>query len=73
MVRSSLIDIYAVLIQIFLVKPTVLLSGFYLPLQAANHKQEDLDLCVCLTQQVESDLSFATSYKKLYQRYKAYG
>ena len=25
------------------------------------------------TQQVESDLSYATSYKKTYQRYKAYG
>ena len=26
-----------------------------------------------LAQQVESDLSYATSYKKTYQRYKAYG
>ena len=39
MFLSSLIDIYAILIQIFLVKSTVLLSGFYLSLQAANHKQ----------------------------------
>ena len=26
-----------------------------------------------VAQQVESDLSYATSYKKIYQRYKAYG
>ena len=30
-------------------------------------------LCCCYTQQVQADLSYATSCKKLYQRYKAYG